>query len=98
MEISVLQSLIDRTSREIYAYEEVMRFDLYNYNWPKEDRMKSVQSFKRKIAKLVKIQKALKKEIAGKLEVQRFMLDYKKQAGERRAVSVLRTGEYANNP
>jgi hypothetical protein len=88
MEISVLQSLIDRTSNQIENREGYLRFlkDCGEY----DDKLSDVAYAKRDIAKLTKIQKALKKEIAGKLEVQRFMLDYKKQAAERRAVSKLK--------
>jgi hypothetical protein len=87
MEISVLQSLIDRTSDQITALEGVVSYRFYlGY----EPTANDVKGMKRQIAKLTKIQKALKKEIAGKLEVQRFMLDYKKQAAERRAVSKLK--------
>jgi hypothetical protein len=91
MEISVLQSLIDRTSNQIENREGYLRFlkDCGEY----DDKLSDVAYAKRDIAKLTKIQKALKKEIAVKLEVQRFMLDYKKQAAERRAVSKLKEME-----
>jgi hypothetical protein len=62
----------------------------YRFYLGYEPTANDVKGMKRQIAKLTKIQKALKKEIAGKLEVQRFMLDYKKQAAERRAVSKLK--------
>lgn len=66
MEISVLQSLIDRTSIEIESNEAFINF-LRNAG----DYDDSIRKRKRTIAKLVKIQKALKKEIASKIRLER---------------------------
>jgi hypothetical protein len=66
MEISVLQSLIDRTSNDIAMYEYAI-----NIAYPDDGVIKD---YKIRIAKLVKIQKALKKEIACEIERKRFIM------------------------
>jgi hypothetical protein len=70
MEISVLQSLIDRTSNEIENKTGYLRFlkECGEY----DDKSNDVRYVQRTIAKLVKIQKALKKEIADGLSKRRL--------------------------
>lgn len=81
MEISVLQSLIDRTSNEIAEYEASIYFAKASLkSWAKDEFQKEqdkfvIQYYSSRLPKLVKIQKALKKEIArqiGKAAQQRF--------------------------
>ena len=73
MEISVLQSLIDRTSNEIRGFECVIEFEQMNRHQCESD-FELEQSYytenwcKQRLPKLVKIQKALKKEIAFKIK------------------------------
>lgn len=74
MEISVLQSLIDRTSNQIAEYEGCYEFEknLQKYNHLSDFEMEqskyAAQYFKSRIPRLVKIQKVLKKEIANELK------------------------------
>jgi hypothetical protein len=76
MEISVLQSLIDRTSNEIRGFELAIEFEknsrkgIYS-DFELEQSYYTEKWCKARIPKLVKIQKALKKEIATKIKLQR---------------------------
>ena len=78
MEISVLQSLIDRTSNQIAEYETQITFEkdfqksLESSSWAFDESLRTLKSYKQRLPKLVKIQKALKKEIANKVALKRI--------------------------
>jgi hydrogenase maturation factor HypF (carbamoyltransferase family) len=88
MEISVLQSLIDRTSNQIAELEgcvatekDALRFAI---GYERENHKYALEYYKRRLPKLREIQKVLKKEIANKIKFQRFRLKYSKEAALRR--------------
>lgn len=72
MEIPILQSLIDRTSNVIAEYEQNIQFfeqPHFYSDFEQEQADASLKYFKARLPKLVKIQKALKKEIALQIKV-----------------------------
>ena len=74
MEISVLQSLIDRTSNQIAGYEACISFERMHQKigdippWELDQSNFTISFYKQRLPKLRKIQKALKKEIAKSIE------------------------------
>lgn len=66
MKVNILQALAKRNSREINSMENLVEH--YNETWQKGSRdatyRKLVSKAKKEIAKLVKLQKALKREIS----------------------------------
>jgi hypothetical protein len=73
MEISVLQSLIDRTSNQIAEYEAAIKYEKEqlagwcDMDYERVQRKYTIHYYNQKLPKLRKIQKALKKEVAQEL-------------------------------
>lgn len=76
MNINILQSLIDRTSNQIAEYEACIRWE-YDHrhlscnDFEIEQSKYTVSYYKSRLPKLREIQKALKKEIAGMIRLER---------------------------
>jgi hypothetical protein len=84
MEISVLQSLIDRTSNEISGHELSIQYNRRALAsggvppWERDQLYFSILCSEQRLPKLRNIQKALKKEIAHHIKCARLFREYTK--------------------
>jgi hypothetical protein len=84
MEITVLQSLIDRVSNEISGHELSIQYDKQALSsggvppWERDQLLYSISWNQRRLPKLRKIQKALKKEILHNIKCARLFREYAK--------------------